>query len=118
MSRPQRAKDEWLRATIEGLLSADELSQLASAPVESLWSAAVDRGFVTDDELAAAVGVRFRLKVANLDQVSAQAVEAMPEALARRYGVIPLAVTETSIDVATADPLDLDCEQTLAFALG
>ncbi|MFM8910670.1 MAG: ATPase, T2SS/T4P/T4SS family [Gemmatimonadota bacterium] len=118
MNRPQRAKDEWLRATIEGLLSADELSQLASAPVESLWSAAVDRGFVTDDELAAAVGVRFRLKVANLDQVSSQAVEAMPEALARRYGVIPLAVTETSIDVATADPLDLDCEQTLAFALG
>ena len=87
-------------------------------PVESLWTAAVEHGYVTDEELAAAVGVRFRLKIADLETVTTQAIEAMPEGLARRYGVIPVAVSATTIDVATADPLNLDCEQTLAFALG
>ena len=118
MNQPHRAKDEWLRATLEGLLSAEELALVAARPVESLWSAVVGQGLVSDEELAAAVAVRFRLRVADLERVSPQALEAMPEGLARRYGVVPLAVTDTAIDVATADPLDLDCEQTLAFALG
>ncbi|MEY4609030.1 MAG: hypothetical protein RL625_1247, partial [Gemmatimonadota bacterium] len=118
MNQPHRAKDEWLRATLEGLLSAEELALVAARPVESLWSAVVGQGLVSDEELAAAVAGRFRLRVADLERVSPQALEAMPEGLARRYGVVPLAVTDTAIDVATADPLDLDCEQTLAFALG
>jgi len=113
-----RAKDEWVRAVLDDLLSAEESARLAAEPTESLWAAAVTRRYVTDAQVAAAVADRFRLPVADLEQVSAQAIAALPVALARRYGVVPLAVTDATIDLATADPLDLDCERTLAFALG
>lgn len=113
-----RAKDEWVRGVLDDLLSAEESARLAAEPTEHLWEAAVARCYVTDAQVVAAVADRFRLAVADLDRISAQAIDALPEALARRYGVVPLAVTRTTIDVATADPLDHDCERTLAFALG
>ena len=36
-------------------------------------------------------------------------------ALARRYGVVPVAITDSTVEVATADPTDLDCERALGF---
>lgn len=113
-----RAKDEWVRAILEDLVSAEASAYLAALPTERLWSAAVAQGYVTDAQVVAAVAERFRLGIAALDRIAPEAIEVLPEALARRYGVVPLTVTDTTIDVATADPLDLDCERTLAFAVG
>lgn len=42
----------------------------------------------------------------------------VPERWARRFNVVPLSATERELLVATADPLDVDCERTLAFATG
>ena len=67
---------------------------------------------------AVALARRFRLPLADLSNISAQAVSLVPERWARRYHVIPLAATENELIVATADPLDVDCERTLAFATG
>ena len=61
---------------------------------------------------------RFRLPVADLSRSSAQAVSIVPEKWARRFHVVPLSATEHEILIATADPLDVDCERTLAFATG
>jgi type II secretory ATPase GspE/PulE/Tfp pilus assembly ATPase PilB-like protein/8-oxo-dGTP pyrophosphatase MutT (NUDIX family) len=61
---------------------------------------------------------RFRLPIANLDQASAQAVEVVPERWARRFHVLPLSVSDHELVIATADPLDVDCERTLGFATG
>ena len=40
----------------------------------------------------------------------------MPEALARRYRVLPIRETDSYLEVATSNPFDLDMEKTLAFA--
>ncbi len=65
-----------------------------------------------------ALARRFRLPVADLSRTSAHAVSIVPEKWARRFNVLPLSATEHELLIATADPLDVDCERTLGFATG
>src|SRR5688572_15037590 len=65
-----------------------------------------------------ALSRRFRLPIADLSRASHHAVSLVPEKWARRFHVIPLSATEHELLIATSDPLDVDCERTLAFATG
>ncbi|MGH7615885.1 MAG: hypothetical protein ACREPM_01515 [Gemmatimonadaceae bacterium] len=65
-----------------------------------------------------ALAHRFRLPIADLTKISAHAVELVPERWARRFHVVPVDATEQELLIATADPLDVDCERTLGFATG
>ena len=65
-----------------------------------------------------ALARRFRLPIADLSSASSHAVALVPERWARRFHIVPLSATEHELLVATADPLDFDCERTLAFATG
>jgi type II secretory ATPase GspE/PulE/Tfp pilus assembly ATPase PilB-like protein len=73
---------------------------------------------MSDLDTLAATAARLRLPVADLSRVSPRAVQLVAERWARRYGVLPLAATDSRHEVATANPLDLDCERALAFATG
>jgi type IV pilus assembly protein PilB len=53
-----------------------------------------------------------------LEHVDPAVVRRLPEHLARRYAVVPVAVEGRTLVIATATPEDLDLEQTLAFAAG
>ena len=114
--RPVR--DEWLLPTLEGLIARDAFEALKQQETDSYWDAAVRAGAVADDALLQALASRFRMKVADLATSTSQARELVPESLARKYRVVPLAASESALDIATADPHDLDCERTLAFATG
>jgi type II secretory ATPase GspE/PulE/Tfp pilus assembly ATPase PilB-like protein len=85
---------------------------------ESLWETAVSKGLTTDDDILAALAARFRMPVADLTHVTAEAQAAVPESLARKYRILPLRVSNSTIDIATADPHDLDCERAIGFATG
>jgi type II secretory ATPase GspE/PulE/Tfp pilus assembly ATPase PilB-like protein/8-oxo-dGTP pyrophosphatase MutT (NUDIX family) len=65
-----------------------------------------------------ALARRFRLPIADLSSASSHAVALVPERWARRFHIVPLSATEQDLFVATADPLDVECERTLAFATG
>lgn len=117
-SSAKPARDEWLLATLEGLLSAEQLEQLKATAVESLWNETLRLGFVSEQAIINAVAARFRMRVADITSITQQARELVPEGLARKYQVLPLSISDSVLDIATADPLDLDCERTLAFALG
>ena len=114
--RPVR--DEWLLPTLEGLIARDAFEQLKQQETESYWEAAVRAGSIGDDALLTALASRFRMKLAELSTTTSQVRELVPESLARKYRIIPLAATDSALDIATADPHDLDCERTLAFATG
>jgi type II secretory ATPase GspE/PulE/Tfp pilus assembly ATPase PilB-like protein len=58
------------------------------------------------------------MPIAVLDQVEPAAMDAVPESLARKYRILPLRVSNSTIDIATADPHDLDCERAIGFATG
>ena len=114
----RQLRDEWLLHTLESLLSKETMGVLKSAAQDSYWESAVRRGFITDDEILTALASRFRMKIANLSLATPQAREHVPEALARKYRIVPLTITDSALEIATADPHDLDCERTLAFATG
>ncbi|MFQ6046403.1 MAG: ATPase, T2SS/T4P/T4SS family [Gemmatimonadales bacterium] len=75
-------------------------------------------GLATDEQLLTSLSNRFRLKLADLSQSDRAARDIVPEQTARRYHVLPMRVTDSYLEIATANPFDLDCEKTLAFATG
>ncbi len=117
-SSARTARDEWLLPTLEGLLTAEQFAQIKALREDSHWEASTQRRFVSDDQILAALSTRFRMKIANINMVSQQARELVPEQLVRKYRVLPLQISDSILDIATSDPHDLDCERTLAFALG
>lgn len=115
---PDRPRDEWLLTTLQALLDSQQLAELRREAGESLWETAVRRGFTKDEDILAALSARFRMPVADLSQATPEARNAVPESLARRYRIVPLRISDSIIDIATADPHDLDCEHTIGFATG
>ena len=111
-------RDEWLLPTLETLLSQESVGVLKTAAQDSYWETAVRRGFISDDEILTALASRFHMKIANISVATPQAREHVPEALARKYRIVPLMISDSALEIATADPHDLDCERTLAFATG
>ncbi|HVH68853.1 MAG TPA: type II/IV secretion system protein [Gemmatimonadales bacterium] len=110
--------DEWLTHSLEGVLTPELLAELRekAAPQATLWQTLVAQKVTSDEQILAALSSRFRLKVADSQLVDPTAKEKVPEALARRYQILPLRATDSYLEVATANPFDLDAEKALAFA--
>ena len=110
--------DEWLMHSLEGVLTPELLAELRekAAPQATLWETLVAQKVASDEQILAALSSRFRLKLADLQQLDPAAKERVPEAVARRYHILPLRATDSFLEVATANPFDLDAEKALAFA--
>src|SRR5881628_1666468 len=111
-------RDEWLAHSLEGVLTPERLAELRgkAAPSATLWETLVAEKVASDDQILTALSSRFRLKLADVAQLESAVKEKVPEALARRFHVLPLRVTDSYLEVATAKPFDLDAEKALAFA--
>jgi type II secretory ATPase GspE/PulE/Tfp pilus assembly ATPase PilB-like protein len=109
--------DEWLAQSFEGLTPArlHELRGKAEAG-RTLWECVVAEKIATDAEIVQKLSHRFRLKVADASKLDHSARDGVPEQLARRHHVLPLRLTDSYLEVGTANPLDLDAEKALAFA--
>ena len=110
--------DEWLVRSLEGVLTPELLTELRekAAPGATLWDTLVAHKVATDEQILTALSTRFRLKLADLEQIDPTAKERVPEQVARRYQIVPLHATDSYLEVATANPFDLDAEKALAFA--
>ncbi len=113
--------DEWLVPTMEKVLPAAAIEALreevASEP-QSLWTTVVARRLVSDDDILRAAAARFRLPVADLSLLDRAVRDMVPEPLVRRYNILPLRITDSLLEIATANPFDIDAEKDLAFATG
>ncbi|HEY7480610.1 MAG TPA: GspE/PulE family protein [Gemmatimonadales bacterium] len=113
--------DEWLVPSVEPLLPGDTLASLRKEPADgpvSLWETVVQRKLVGDEQVLAAIAARFRFPVADLARVDSRLIQALPEQLARRFNVVPVGQTDSYLEIATANPFDIDAEKVLAFATG
>ncbi len=108
--------DAWLLPTLRELASESSIRDLEAKDAPSYWAAVTAAGIVSDDEILAALSARTHIRIANGLLVSSLARDKVPEWLARRFEILPLAVSESTLDIATSNPYDLDCEKTLAFA--
>ncbi|MBI4503527.1 MAG: Flp pilus assembly complex ATPase component TadA, partial [Gemmatimonadetes bacterium] len=101
-----------------GLAGADALNLPAGTPPSEAWAAVCAALPVRDGDLAQAVARHFKLAVADLSAAAPRALKLLPETFARRYHVFPLREDDRRLTIATADPTNLDVEQTLVFAAG
>ena len=110
--------DAWLTAVLvaSGVLTPRQAEQLATGD-GSVWTAALSSG-ATDEAIVAAVSRAFRVPRADLVGAEPRTTTLLPETLARKHHVVPLRADDRIIKVATADPRDLDVEQTLRFVTG
>lgn len=99
------------------MVGADKLKELEGEH-EFLWEALVGASLVTDEELLAHLSTRFRVKLADLTLSQEDARDIVPEQVARQYHILPVTLSDSYLEIATANPLDLDCEKTLEFATG
>ena len=109
--------DEWLAQSLEGL-TPERLQELR-AKAESgrtLWDCLVAEKIATDAQIIEKLSHRFRLKLADTSKIELTARDGVPEQLARRYHVLPLRLTDSFLELGTANPFDLDAEKALAFA--
>jgi type II secretory ATPase GspE/PulE/Tfp pilus assembly ATPase PilB-like protein len=118
MERSAQSTDEWIVPVLRELLTPAQLGSVTRDASTSRWQAAVASGFTTDADILRAISARTRMRVAGALTSSPQAVARVPERLARRYSILPLSISAKTIEVATANPYDLDCEQAVAFASG
>jgi type II secretory ATPase GspE/PulE/Tfp pilus assembly ATPase PilB-like protein len=110
--------DEWLAQSLEGLISPELLTDLRgkAEPGRTLWETLVGQKVASDNQILEKLSTRFRLKIADVANVDPKVREGVPEQLARRYRVLPIRLTDSFLEVATANPFDLDAEKALAFA--
>src|SRR6059036_112091 len=110
--------DEWLAHSLEGVVTPELLVELRekAPPPARLWETLVAQKIASDEQILAALSTRFRLKLADLAHLDPTAKERVPEQVARRYHILPLRATDSYLEVATANPFDLDAEKALAFA--
>ena len=79
-------------------------------PRERLGNALVRLGYLTERRLAEVLGEQFALPVASAEKLtsaSREAVQMVPEHLARESMVLALAHRDATLEIAVADPLDV-----------
>jgi type II secretory ATPase GspE/PulE/Tfp pilus assembly ATPase PilB-like protein/ActR/RegA family two-component response regulator len=112
--------DAWLGPYLVrgGLLDSDRLDATPVPIGGRLWEAVVTAGHTSTDAIVAMLGEHFKLEVANLAAADPRAATVVPESVARKHRVVPVAVDEKVITVATSDPRDIRAEQDLEFVSG
>lgn len=113
--------DEWLVTILTPLLPDGAIERFRTTGSDrqaSLWEKVIDSKVMGEAELLSALSARCRLPVADLSLATEAARDALPEALARRHQCVPIVVTDSLLEVATASPYDVGAEQSLAFATG
>jgi type II secretory ATPase GspE/PulE/Tfp pilus assembly ATPase PilB-like protein/ActR/RegA family two-component response regulator len=112
--------DEWLVPTISAMITPEAVAGLRAAaePTSTLWDLTTAKGYATDDQILAVMSKRCRVPVAEHPKPEPKVKEVIPEAVARRYHIVPLRASDSVLDVATANPFDMDAEKGLAFASG
>ena len=111
-------RDPWLLPILEEILPPAAVSRIESGVTDSYWEAAVSSGCITDDALLTLVSRRAHTPIAEDLFVNPDAIDVVPESLARRYRILPLDASASRLEIATANPYDADCERTLGFWAG
>lgn len=97
----------------QGLISTEQLQKVLTAQKESngtkkFGDVVVELGFMTELNFAKALAGNLRVQYVDLDniEINTEAVQMVPEALARKHTVIAINVQGKRLTVATNDPVN------------
>lgn len=111
------------------LVSEDAIESVRSEAIElrpdddpdtALLESLLAEGLVTHEALTSALADEFSMEVVDLDDVrlSPECEELVDADLAQKYHIFPLEVDDTSIQIAVADPLDVDTLDNVGHVVG
>ncbi|MFC1821193.1 ATPase, T2SS/T4P/T4SS family [Thermodesulfobacteriota bacterium] len=106
-----------------GLLPASKLTDALKAQQETgkrLGQVLVDMSLISEEEMAFALAMQLRIPYIDLSdyQIESMIVESIPQEVSRKFLCIPIALKDNILDVAMADPLDLNMIKDLQFITG
>jgi len=89
-----------------GLVTAEQVDEIVQeSEGKNLGQLLVERGIITAQELAMVIGLQFNIPCVDLStyQIQPEALRLIPESVARKYNVIPLAISNNTLQVAMAE---------------
>jgi len=106
-----------------GLLSEEGLTRVLSEQRtvrKKLGEIIVNLGLATEDEIAQALSLQLGIPLVDLTNtpVEPQAIELIPEKVARKHLIVPISLDERDLHVAMADPLSFEAFEDVRFASG
>ena len=106
-----------------GLLAQDKLVEALETQKQTgkrLGETLIDMGLISEEEMAFALAMQLKIPYVDLRQYEVQAniIEAIPEEVSRKFVCIPISLKNNILDVAMADPLDLNMMKDLQFITG
>jgi type IV pilus assembly protein PilB len=106
-----------------GLLSEENLTRVLSEQRiarKKLGEVIVDQGLANEEEIAQALSLQLGIPLVDLTNtpVEPQAVELIPEKVARKHLIVPISLDERDLHVAMADPLSFEAFEDVRFASG
>jgi type II secretory ATPase GspE/PulE/Tfp pilus assembly ATPase PilB-like protein/ActR/RegA family two-component response regulator len=90
----------------------------AGVSAAAAWTDVAKAYDLSDDALARLVADYFRLDVADLPRADPNATLVIPELMARKHHVYPIAEDDRYFVVATCDPTNVEAERALGFTTG
>ncbi|MEE8484173.1 MAG: ATPase, T2SS/T4P/T4SS family [Nitrospinota bacterium] len=106
-----------------GVLTDDQLKKALASQKETrkkLGEAIVGLGFITDEDILNTLAKQLNIEVVNLEEleVDVSLFKNVPEAIARKYTLIPLKKENNTITVVMADPLNIFAIDEVAVKTG
>ncbi|MCR9116283.1 MAG: ATPase, T2SS/T4P/T4SS family, partial [bacterium] len=107
-----------------GFITDDQLEVLLaeqeSHPGQLIGRLGMEMGLITDDQLAQALAEQMHMQVVAIEEskVPQEIIDLVPNAMAQLYRVIPVAVADNELTVATAEPQNLQVQDELRVFLG
>jgi type IV pilus assembly protein PilB len=106
-----------------GLVSPEKLTEALDKQRSSgkrLGQTLIEMNVITEEEVAFTLAMQLKIPYLDLNQVEIQGkiVETIPEEVCRKFLCLPVALKNSILDVAMADPLDLNMMKDLQFITG
>jgi type IV pilus assembly protein PilB len=120
-SAPRRKLGELLVET--GLLKKEKLAEVLKIQAETgkrLGEILIEMKTISEEEMAFALAMQLKIPYIDLYDypLPANVVESIPREVARRFICVPIELNENILNVAMADPLDLNTIKDLQFMTG
>lgn len=106
-----------------GLLSEEQLTRALSeqrSRRKKLGEVIVDLEMATEEEIAQALSLQLGVPMVDLTNmpVEPQAIDLIPEKVARKHLIVPIAIDQKDLQIAMADPLSFEAFEDVRFASG
>ena len=106
-----------------GLISPEKLKEALKKQKNSgkrLGQVLIESKHISEEEIAFAVAMQLKIPYIDLSNysISERIIDTIPEEVARRFVCVPVSLKNSVLDVAMADPLDLNILKDLQFITG